>query len=164
MKYAFIQQHTQEFRIIKMVEVLDVSRSGYYDWRDRQQRPSARALRQRELDSQVRQAFVAAKSRNGAIRLRRDLEEMGVSRDRKTIGKSLNRQGLKAKAARKFKATTNSRHNLPVAPNLLQQDFTAAAPNQKWVGDITYLWTNEGWLYLAVVLDLYSRMVRCLST
>ena len=159
MKYAFIQQHAQEFRITKMVEVLDVSRSGYYDWRRRQQQPSMRALRQTELDAQVRHAFVAAKSRNGAIRLSRDLEELGVSRDRKTIGKSLNRQGLKAKAAKKFKATTNSRHTLPVAPNLLQQNFAATAPNQKWVGDITYLWTNEGWLYLATVLDLFSRKV-----
>ena len=72
---------------------------------------------------------------------------------------SLQRQGLRAKAARKFKATTNSRHTLPVAPNLLEQDFTAAAPNCKWVGDITYLATGEGWLYLAVIIDLYSRKV-----
>ncbi len=71
----------------------------------------------------------------------------------------MKRQGLRAKAAKKFKATTNSNHNLPVAPNLLQQDFEAVAPNQKWVGDITYLWTDEGWLYLAVVIDLFSRMV-----
>jgi transposase InsO family protein len=67
--------------------------------------------------------------------------------------------GLKARAARKYKATTQSKHNLPVAPNRLEQDFTASAPNQKWVSDITYLWTGEGWLYLAVVLDLYSRAV-----
>jgi transposase InsO family protein len=158
-KYAFIQRHTHEFQITRMVKVLGVSRSGYYDWRARQRQPSARTLRQAALDAQVRQAFVAAKSRNGAIRLSQDLEELGVSRNRKTIGKSLNRQGLKAKAAKKFKATTNSRHSLPVAPNLLQQDFNAPAPNRKWVGDITYLWTNEGWLYLAVVLDLFSRKV-----
>ena len=72
---------------------------------------------------------------------------------------SLCRQNLRAKAARKFKATTNSRHGLPVAPNLLEQDFSATAPNQKWVGDITYLATGEGWLYLAVLIDLYSRKV-----
>lgn len=71
----------------------------------------------------------------------------------------MKRQNLRAKAARKYKATTNSNHNLPVAPNLLQQNFSAEAPNQKWVSDITYLWTDEGWLYLAVVVDLFSRLV-----
>ena len=89
----------------------------------------------------------------------RDLADAGHVHDRKTIAESMRRQGLRAKAAKKFKATTNSRHNLPVAPNLLQQDFTASGPNQKYVGDITYLWTDEGWLYLAVVIDLFSRLV-----
>ena len=88
-----------------------------------------------------------------------DLIDDGLSVNRKTVAASLQRQGLRAKAARKFKATTNSRHTLPVAPNLLEQDFTAKAPNQKWVGDITYLATSEGWLYLAMLIDLYSRKV-----
>jgi transposase InsO family protein len=88
-----------------------------------------------------------------------DLHDAELPVNRKTVAASLRRQGLRAKAARKFKATTNSRHSLPVAPNLLQQNFTATAPNQKWVGDITYLSTGEGWLYLAVVIDLYSRRV-----
>ncbi|RMV76780.1 putative transposase [Pseudomonas caricapapayae] len=79
--------------------------------------------------------------------------------NRKTVAASMRRQGLRAKAARKFKATTLSNHTLPVAQNLLNQDFTASAPNQKWVGDITYLYTDEGWLYLAAVIDLYSRRV-----
>lgn len=76
-----------------------------------------------------------------------------------TVAASLHRQNLPAKAARQFKATTNSRHGLPVAPNLLEQDFSATAPKQKWVGDITYMATGEGWLYLAVLIDLYSRKV-----
>ena len=88
-----------------------------------------------------------------------DLKDAGHCYDRKTVAASMQRQGLRAKAARKFKATTNSKHELPVAPNLLQQDFSADFPNQKWVGDITYLRTTEGWLYLAVVIDLYSRIV-----
>ncbi len=92
-----------------------------------------------------------------------DLRDQGEGYDRKTVAASMRRQGLRAKAAKKFKATTNSNHGLPVAPNLLQQDFSATEPNQKWVGDITYdityLWTTEGWLYLAVVIDLYSRLV-----
>jgi putative transposase len=154
-----MQRHDKEFRVSGMSRVFAVSRSGYYAWRMRQQQPSLRSVKQSVLDSQVRQAFVAAKERSGAIRLRCDLKERGIVRDRKTIANSLNRQGLRAKAARKFKATTSSKHGLPVAPNLLQQDFTACAQNQKWVGDITYLWTEEGWLYLATVIDLFSRRV-----
>jgi len=88
-----------------------------------------------------------------------DLNDAGVAICLNTVAASLRRQNLRAKAARKFKATTNSRHGLPVAPNLLEQDFSATAPNQKWVGDITYLATGEGWLYLAVLIDLYSRKV-----
>ncbi len=88
-----------------------------------------------------------------------DLAENWCFRNRKTIAKSMQRQELRAKAAKKLKATTNSNHNLPVAPNLLKQDFSATAPNQKYVGDITYLWAEEGWLYLAVAIDLYSRLV-----
>ncbi|GHB34549.1 hypothetical protein GCM10009038_37090 [Salinicola rhizosphaerae] len=104
-------------------------------------------------------AFHQKRGRSGAPRLTLDLNDNGVSINRKTVAASLRRQGLRAKAARRFKATTNSQHSLPVAPNLLQQDFVAVGPNQKWVGDITYLWTDEGWLYLAVLLDLYSRKV-----
>ena len=104
-------------------------------------------------------AFIAGKKRKGSPRLTRDLAKQGHHYDRKTVATSMKRQGLRAKAAKKFKATTNSKHNLPVAPNLLQQNFTAQAPNQKWVSDITYLWTGEGWLYLAVVIDLFSRLV-----
>jgi putative transposase len=116
-------------------------------------------LHRRSLDKIVKQAFDDGKGRNGAPRVVLDLADAGHHYDRKTVANSMRRQGLRAKAARKFKATTNSAHNLPVAPNLLQQDFTATIPNQKYVSDITYLWTDEGWLYLAVVIDLYSRMV-----
>jgi putative transposase len=108
----------------------------------------------------VNALFLKHKQRYGAERLQRKLLKAdGKSYNLKTIAFSLRRQGLVAKAARKFKATTNSKHNLPVFGNLLQQDFSATGPNQKWVGDITYLWTNEGWLYLAVIIDLFSRQV-----
>ncbi len=89
----------------------------------------------------------------------KELSENGDSHDIKTIAASMKRQDLTPKAARKFKCTTDSKHKMPVAPNLLAQDFNATAPNQKWAGDITYLTTSEGWLYLAVVIDLYSRQV-----
>ena len=152
MKYAVIRQHEKTFRIRMMCRVLAVSPSGYYAWRDR--RPSQRTQLRAELDVKVRKAFDTRKGRAGSPRLSKRLD-LG----RRQVAESLRRQGLRAKAARKFKATTNSNHNLPVAENLLKQNFTAQRPNQVWVGDITYIATDEGWLYLAVVLDLYSRMV-----
>ena len=151
-------QMAGQFAVTLMARVLGVSRSAFYAWRGRRE-PSPRQQAQVELDAQVAEAFHAAKGRNGAPRLTLDLAAAGHRHDRKTVAKSLRRQGFRAKAARRFKATTDSNHRLPVAPNLLEQDFTAVAPNAKWVGDITYLWTDEGWLYLAVVLDLYSRKV-----
>jgi putative transposase len=154
-----MDEHQGTFRISAMSRVLQVSRSGFYVWRRRQHTPSPRRQRRKQLDETVKKAFEARKGRSGSPRLVRDLADAGHRHDRKTIAESMRRQGLRAKAAKKFKATTNSKHNLPVAPNLLQQDFTASGPNQKYVGDITYLWTEEGWLYLAVVIDLFSRLV-----
>ena len=142
-----------------MCRVLCVSRAGYYSWCHRMQHPSWCRQRQILLDQQVKEAFEARKKRSGSPMITLDLKDAGHCYDRKTVAASMQRQGLRAKAAKKFKATTNSKHELPVAPNLLQQDFSADFPNQKWVGDITYLWTTEGWLYLAVVIDLYSRIV-----
>jgi transposase InsO family protein len=152
-----IQSHEEVFRVRMMCRVLGVSPSGYYEWRGRV--PSSQALRRTQLDAQVQAAFAAEKGRAGAPRLSRRLHKHGHRGGRHQVAQSLRRQGLRAKGARKYKATTNSKHSLPVAPNLLQQDFSAVRPNQKWVSDITCLWTEEGWLYLAVVLDLYSRRV-----
>ncbi len=159
MKYTFIRQHREVFSTQRMCSVLGVARSGYYAWRQRGGEPSPRRRQQAIIDKRVGQAFQQGKGRSGAPRLTLDLRDEGLPLNPKTVAASLHRQGLRAKAARKFKATTNSRHSLPVAPNLLKQDFTAVSPNQKWVGDITYLATGEGWLYLAVLIDLYSRKV-----
>ena len=147
-----MKNHEGEFAVRLMCRVLSVSASGYYDWRKRgvSKQVQARA----DLDAQVKAEFTARKGRAGAPRLSHHLK-----RGRRQVAQSLRRQGLRAKAARKYKATTNSNHTLPVAENLLQQDFTAKRPNQVWVGDITFIGTDEGWLYLAVVLDLYSRRV-----
>jgi len=154
-----MDNHIREFRITAMCRVFSVSRSGFYAWRKRQTCPGPRRLWRATLDRQVAAAFAARKGRCGSPTLTCDLRDQGLPYDRKTVAASQRRQQLRARAARKFKATTNSNHNLPVAANLLRQDFTAKAPNRKWVGDITYLWTEEGWLYLAVVIDLYSRLV-----
>ena len=147
-----MQAHESEFKVRLMCRVLAVSASGYYAWRTRTLSKQAQA--REVLDMKVRAEFEARKGRAGAPRLARHLK-----RGRRQVAQSLRRQGLRAKAARKFKATTNSKHTLPVADNLLQQNFTAAEPNRVWVGDITYIQTEEGWLYLAVVMDLWSRKV-----
>lgn len=147
-----MQANEGEFRVRLMCRVLSVSASGYYAWRRRT--PSKQAIARAELDARVKAEFESRKGRAGAPRLSRHLR-----RGRRQVAQSLQRQGLRARAARKYKATTNSNHTLPVAENLLQQNFAAERPNQVWVGDITYIDTDEGWLYLAVVLDLYSRRV-----
>lgn len=147
-----MEAHEGQFAVRTMCRVLSVSASAYYEWRKRG--PSRRTQARAELDAQVITEFTARKGRAGAPRLSRHLR-----RGRRQVAMSLRRQGLRAKAARKFKATTNSNHALPVAENLLQQNFSAKRANQVWVGDITFIGTDEGWLYLAVVLDLYSRRV-----
>ena len=121
--------------------------------------PSKRVTDQQRTDQVVRAVFSQHKGRRGAPTLTYLLAESGHRLNRKTVAKSLRRQQLRANAARKFKVTTNSKHALPVAPNLLERDFSTSDINQKWVGDITYIWTDAGWLYLAVVLDLHSRRV-----
>ena len=144
MKYATIRTHEPEFAVCMMCRALAVSRSGYYDWRGRA--PSLRAQLRTQLDGRVRQAFEAEKSRIGSPRVSRRLKMQGHIAGHNQVAQSMNRQGLRAKGARKFKATTNSNHSLPVAENLLKQDFTAERPNQKWVSDITYIATDAGWL------------------
>ncbi|MFA1572067.1 IS3 family transposase, partial [Vibrio tasmaniensis 1F-187] len=157
--YEFMLEHLMQYRIIRMAKVFGVSRSGFYYWIDNRHKVTQRNEHRKQLDNKVREVFDDKKERDGARRIQKELEANGNKHDVKTIAASMKRQSLVAKAARKFKCTTDSKHRLPVAPNLLEQDFNATAPNQKWAGDITYLATSEGWMYLAVVIDLYSRQV-----
>lgn len=152
-------EHQHCFSTKRMARVLRVSRSGYYHWRHYGQVPSIRMLNRDFRDMKIKQIFSDSKERYGAIRIQRELIDDQEAAAIKTISDSMRRQNLVAKAARKFKVTTDSDHQLPIADNLLARNFDASAPNQKWVQDITYLWTSEGWLYLAVVIDLYSRAV-----
>jgi len=156
-KYAMIHAHETAHPVRLMCRVLDVSPSGYYAWRGRP--PSSRALKRAELDARVREAYDEEKGRVGSPRLTHRLKRQDHHAGRHQVAQSMRRQALRARGARKYKATTNSNHSLPVAPNLLQQNFHADQPNRAWVSDITYIATDEGWLYLAVVLDLYSRHV-----
>jgi len=152
-----IRRQEANHTVALMCRVLEVSRSGYYDWRNRP--PSSRAQANKRLTADIRRIHQEHKGRVGAPRITRHLHEEGQRVGKNRVAHLMSSEGLRAKAARKYKATTNSNHTLPVAPNLLEQDFSATAPNQKWVSDITYIATDEGWLYLAVVLELYSRLV-----
>ncbi|ELZ8777825.1 IS3-like element IS3 family transposase, partial [Escherichia coli] len=132
---------------------------GWYTWCQRRTRISTRQQFRQHCDSVVLAAFTRSKQRYGAPRLTDELRAQGYPFNVKTVAASLRRQGLRAKASRKFSPVSYRAHGLPVSENLLEQDFYASGPNQKWAGDITYLRTDEGWLYLAVVIDLWSRAV-----
>ena len=156
-RYRFIFAEKANFSISLMSCVLRVSRSGYYAWRS--ERAHAPNARHDAFDSKVKAAHKASKGRYGSRRLQRELRESGIECSRTRVSSALRRLGLSARGRRRFKATTDSKHAFPIAPNILARNFTAELPNQAWVGDITYVPTREGWLYLAVLIDLYSRKV-----
>lgn len=137
--------------------MLQVHRSGYYAWLNK--KPSNQALANQLLDKKIAAIFDAHHKRYGYPRITQELRALGETCSKNRVAKRMKYLNLYAKAKKKFKATTDSYHDFPIAPNLLNRDFTATGPNQKYVGDITYIWTDEGWLYLATVIDLYSRAV-----
>ncbi len=157
MKYGFIDGHRSEHRVEKMCRVLKVSKSGYYAFRGRGK--SRRQLENERLLGEIRNAHTGSRRVYGSPRITEELQSNGIECSENRVARLMRANGIAAKMKRKFKATTDSGHNLPVAENLLKQDFTADAPDRVWVSDITYIWTTEGWLYLAVILDLFSRRV-----
>jgi len=157
MKYCFMDQYCSEFRVTKMCRSLGVSRSGYYGWKKQPQ--GKRRKDEERLLMEIKESYRKNKGNYGSPRIADDLRDKGLRCGKNRVARIMKVNGIKAKTTKKFKATTNSKHNLPVAENLLKQDFTAATPNAVWVSDITYVSTNEGWLYLAVIIDLYSRQV-----
>lgn len=140
-----------------MCEVFGVSPSAYYEW-EREQ-VSARQRADAELLAQIRAIFAEFRGLYGATRIHDELCKKGVRVSRKRVARLMREHGIRAKTVRKYKPTTDSNHSLPVAPNLLNQCFCVTEPNTVWVSDITYIWTRQGWLYLAVIVDLYSRKV-----
>lgn len=152
-----IRENKCFFSMKMMCSVLSVSRSGYYAWE--KQPKSLRSQENTKLADAIKAIYDDEEHRVGSPRITKRLQASGYAVGRNRVARIMCQEGWRAKGVKKFKATTNSRHNLPVAPNLLQQNFEAVRPNEKYVSDITYIWTNEGWLYLAVVLDLYSRYV-----
>ena len=150
MSYQFIDTYKKTWPVRLMCQVLNVSSSGYYDWR---RRPvSEQAQSNRVLDGQIRQIYDEHKQRYGCPRITDELKDRGFQCSENRVARRMSRLGLKGIQAKKFKRTTDSKHDKRVAPDLIEQDFTAVAANQKWVSDLTYVWTDEGWLYLAVVM------------
>ena len=157
MRYRFVRDNAVEFPVSAICRVIEVSRSGYYRW-------FARPYSRRRLDDdrllvEIRVEFAASRETYGRDRMHKALKDKGISCGRKRVERLMKEGGLHPKQAKKFKVTTDSKHTFPVAENILNRDFTADKPNVKWTTDITYIRTREGWLYLAVVIDLYSRFV-----
>ena len=157
MRFKLIDAAKEDFPVKRLCKVLDVSQSGYFTWRSR---PAS--CRQREdlvLLAHIRSAFALSRGTYGSPRMTRELQDGGLTVSRSRTARLMRENGLKARQKRRFKRTTDSHHAFPLAANLIDQDFWADRPNQKWNADISYVWTSEGWLYLAVVLDLFARRV-----
>ena len=157
MKYQFIENHRSAFAVEKMCLALKVTPSGYY--RQRKRGTSKRALSNEQLDQAIRAAHTKSRGNYGSPRITKELKEQGIGCSENRVARRMQKNGIAAKTKRRFKVTTQSRHKHPVAENVLKRNFGATAQNQVWVSDITYVWTREGWLYLAIVLDLFSRQV-----
>jgi putative transposase len=157
MKYRFIHDHRLEFRVEKMCNVLVVPRSGYYAWIDRP--VSRRDLEDEKLLFHIKQIHKESNGTYGILRMTKALKRRNIHCGKNRVAKVMRKNNIICRTRRKYKAKTNSKHNYPVAPNLLGQSFYVEAPNTVWVGDITYIGTKQGWLYLAAVEDLFNRKV-----
>lgn len=157
MKYWFMDQHRSTHGVQKMCRVIGASRSGYYRWKRQPQ-----GKRQKENEKilvEIKEAHTNSRRIYGSPRIAEELQGKGIPCGENRVARLMKINGIAGKAKKKFKATTNSEHALPIAENLLNQNFKAEKPNTVWVSDITYIPTREGWLYLAVILDLFSRQV-----
>jgi transposase InsO family protein len=158
MRFQFIDDHRAEFAVQVMCEVLAVSRSGYYAWRQR--RPGSREMANQDLVGEIRTIYQQSRQTYGSPRIYRELRDNGVKCSENRVARLMRLNDIRAIQSRRFKVvTTDANHTDPIAPNLLDQDFTADDIDQIWLADITYIPTAAGWLYLAVVLDLYSRRI-----
>jgi len=155
MKYPAIAEHVCRFPVRLMCRALKISPGGYYAWQGRPE--SERAHRNRELLAKIRTLHEQSRKTCDSPRITRDLQETAYPVSENRVARLMRAHGIWAKTVKQWKAATNSSHKLPVAPNTLDRQFAVTAPNRVWAGDITYAWTEEGWFYLAVVLDLYSR-------
>ena len=157
MRCQFIQAEATRFPTSVLCRVLQVSQSGYYAWLSRAEGP--RSQRNTQLTEKIKRIFAASRQTYGSRRVHADLKAMGVVCGVHRVARLMRKAALRPTSPRRFVATTDSNHALPVAQNRLGRGFKAEKADTRWVSDITYLWTAEGWLYLAVILDLFSRRI-----
>ena len=157
MRFSAINEHLTEYKLEVMCKAMHVSKNGYHAWRHRA--PSERKTKELQLICMIEKVHLGSRKTYGSPRIHAALKGQGQTCSRPRVARLMQRYDIRAKTKRKFKVTTDSKHRLPVAGNVLNRDFKPAVPNQAWAADITYLWTKEGWLYLAVVLDLFSRKI-----
>jgi putative transposase len=158
MRFRFIEDRRADYPVALMCDVLGVSPAGYYAWRSRPE--SRRSAANRALVDDIKRVHRDTRGRYGSPRIHVELKAQGRGASRGRIERLMRRHGIRAIMARPRRVrTTDSRHDLPIAPNLLDRSFSATAPNQVWLADITYIETDQGWLYLAAVMDLYSRRI-----
>jgi putative transposase len=157
MRFQFIENHRDELPVTRMCKALNVSPSGFYAWRSRP--VSAREMANRELVMKIETVYYDSYETYGSPRVYHELKAQGVACSENRVARLMRLRGLQAKQVRRYKATTKRNKKHPVAPNLLKRDFAAERPDHKWLTDITYIPTREGWLYLAAILDLYSRQI-----
>jgi transposase InsO family protein len=154
-----MHNHENEFRIATMCRLLTVSRSAYYQWRSQQSNLSERQQRREQLEEKIRAIHAHSKCTYGSPRITAQLCREGTLVNEKCVAKIMQNKDIRAKTKKRFTVTTNSAKTKNAAPNLVQQNFSAARPNQLWTSDLTYIWTREGWLYLAIVLDVFARRI-----
>ena len=157
MKFAFIEEHERAWALADLCRVLGVSRSGFHAWRTRGLSPHQR--RDEQLAVEVVAIHERSRKTYGSPRVHAELRARGMPTGRKRVARLMRTRGLVARCKRRFRRTTDSRHSQPIAPNLVARDFVTVAPNKIWVTDVTAIWTLEGWAYLAVMLDLFSRRI-----
>jgi len=157
-KYAWIAEQVRPFSLTELCDVLNVSISGYRAWKHGGA-PDRKRLTDRQMLALIRAIHAELKGAYGSPRMVRELRARGFPASKERVERLMRDNGIHARHKRRYKVTTDSKHGLPVAENLLARSFTPTAPNQVWTSDITYLWTDEGWLYLAIVLDLFNREV-----
>lgn len=158
MKYAWIDAHRKDYELADLCRALAISVSGYRAWKGGGT-PERKRLTNAQMLALIRAIHAELKGAYGSPRITKELRDRGFPASKERVERLMRENGIRARHKRRYKATTDSKHNLPVAPNRLDRNFAPAAPNQVWTADLTYIWTDEGWLYLAVVLDLFNREI-----